>query len=87
MCFRIYLYLENINNDKIQNVEGYIENIPEDRAAPFMKLKETIGSYLSAGFEECLSYNMIGYVVRHSTYPDGYHCDPKLPLPFINIAN
>jgi hypothetical protein len=25
--------------------------------------------------------------VPHSLYPDGYHCDPKLPLPFVNIAS
>jgi hypothetical protein len=33
-----------------------------------------------------MNYNMIGYVVPHQLYPAGYHCDPKLPLPFINIA-
>jgi hypothetical protein len=26
-------------------------------------------------------------VVPHQVYPDGYHCDHKLPLPFINIAS
>ncbi len=30
---------------------------------------------------------MIGYVVPHSVYTPGYHCNPKLPLPFINIAS
>ena len=30
---------------------------------------------------------MIGYVVPHSIYPDGYHCDPKLPLPLMNLAS
>ena len=30
---------------------------------------------------------MIGWIVPHATYPDGYHCDPKLPLPFMNIAS
>ncbi len=30
---------------------------------------------------------MIGYVVPHSIYPDGYHCLPELPLPFVNIAS
>ena len=30
---------------------------------------------------------MIGYVIPHSIYPDGYHCTPKLPLPFANIAS
>ena len=72
---------------KYKDIEDYIANIPEERIAPFMKLKETIKSNIPTGFEECLSYNMIGYVVPHSTYPDGYHCDTKLPLPFINIAN
>ena len=72
---------------KYKDIEDYISNIPEDRIASFMKLKDTVKSNLPEGFEECLSYNMIGYVVPHSTYPDGYHCDKKLPLPFINIAN
>lgn len=30
---------------------------------------------------------MIGYVVPHSLYPKGYHVDPKLPLPFMNLAS
>jgi hypothetical protein len=33
-----------------------------------------------------MSYGMI-YVVPHSIYPNGYHCEPKLPLPFITIAS
>lgn len=39
------------------------------------------------GFEETMSYGMIGYVVPHSLYPPGYHCTPHLPLPFFNIAS
>jgi hypothetical protein len=34
-----------------------------------------------------MSYGMIGYVVPHSLYPAGYHCDPKLPLPFLALAS
>jgi Domain of unknown function (DU1801) len=30
---------------------------------------------------------MLGYVVPHSKYPAGYHCDPKLPLPFMGLAS
>ncbi len=30
---------------------------------------------------------MVGCVVPHSIYPDGYHCDPKLPLPFLSIGS
>jgi Domain of unknown function (DU1801) len=34
-----------------------------------------------------MSYGMLGYVVPHSVYPDGYHCNPKTPLPFMNLAS
>jgi len=25
-------------------------------------------------------------VVPHSVYPKGYHCNPRLPLPFVNLG-
>jgi hypothetical protein len=34
-----------------------------------------------------MSYGMLGYVVPHSVYPPGYHCDPNLPLPFMAVAS
>lgn len=67
--------------------EDYIAQLPEDRKAPMNKLRETILANLPAGFKEGMSYGMIGYVVPHSLYPAGYHCDPKLPLPFLSIAS
>ncbi|WP_127140848.1 DUF1801 domain-containing protein [Flagellimonas marinaquae] len=70
-----------------QTPDEYIEKLPDDRKEAVSKLRETVKSNLPKGFEECISYKMIGYVVPHSIYPDGYHCDPKLPLPFINIAS
>lgn len=47
-------------------------------------LRETL---VPLGYEECMSYGMIGYVVPFSLYPSGYHCDPTLPLPFVSIAS
>lgn len=70
-----------------QSPDDYIAQLPEDRKVAVSKLRETIKKNLPDGFEECINYKMIGYVVPHSRYPDGYHCDPKLPLPFINIAS
>ncbi len=67
--------------------EEYIEKVPEDRREHFALLRKTILDNLPEGFEETMSYGMIGYVVPHSLYPDGYHCDPKLPLPFMSIAS
>lgn len=68
-------------------VEGYIQQVPEDRRAAFEQLRQAILNHLPKGFVETISYGMIGYVVPHTTYPAGYHCSPKLPLPFINLAN
>ncbi|MGB0429091.1 MAG: DUF1801 domain-containing protein [Bacteroidia bacterium] len=69
------------------SVEDYLSKIPEERQEAFNKLRETIIANLPDGFSEELSYGMVGYVVPKSTYPAGYHCDPKLPLPFLSIAN
>ena len=67
--------------------EKYVAQLPEDRQAAIQRLREVIRTHLPPGFEETMNYGMIGYVVPHSLYPAGYHCDPKLPLPFINLAS
>ncbi|MFM7681858.1 MAG: DUF1801 domain-containing protein [Bacteroidota bacterium] len=69
------------------SVSEYLSKLPEDRREAFNQLREAILTNLPEGFEECINYGMIGYVVPHSIYPNGYHCDPKLPLPFMNIAS
>jgi uncharacterized protein YdhG (YjbR/CyaY superfamily) len=68
-------------------IDEYIASLPEDRAPVISMLHEIISANLPEGFEACMSYGMIGYVVPHSLYPAGYHCTPKLPLPFINLAS
>ena len=70
-----------------KDVQDYISQLPEDRQGPVTKLRDIIAANLPSGFEEGLSYKMIGFYVPHSVYPDGYHCNPKDPLPFINIAS
>jgi len=71
---------------KAETILDYISQLPEDRKEPISKLRNIINQNIGGGFEEVLSYNMPGWVVPHSLYPDGYHCDPKLPLPFLGIA-
>jgi uncharacterized protein YdhG (YjbR/CyaY superfamily) len=72
---------------KALTVKEYLSEIPQDRKTSFNKLRDTILKNIPNGFEECMNYGMIGYVVPFSIYPDGYHCDSKLPLPFVNIAS
>lgn len=67
--------------------DEYIESLEEERKQAMSSLRKAIKSNLPEGYEEVMSYGMIGYVVPHSIYPDGYHCNPKLPLPFLNIAS
>lgn len=72
---------------KAQTVPEYLNEIPEERKNAFNKLRDAIVKNLPKGFEECMHYGMIGYVVPHSLYPDGYHCDPKLPIGIAAIAS
>lgn len=67
--------------------QAYIDSLPEDRKGAMEQLRSVIRAHIPAGFEEVMSYGMIGYVVPHSLYPAGYHCTPALPLPFISIAS
>ncbi|WP_306352694.1 DUF1801 domain-containing protein [Flavobacterium sp. '19STA2R22 D10 B1'] len=67
--------------------QDYIDELPEDRKNAMQKLRKTILENLPKGYSETMGYGMLSYVVPHSLYPEGYHCDPKTPLPFISIAS
>ncbi|WP_239685876.1 DUF1801 domain-containing protein [Photobacterium swingsii] len=69
------------------SVKAYMADLPAERQVVIEQLRHIILDNLPEGFQETMSYGMIGYVVPHSLYPDGYHCSPDLPLPFINIAS
>ena len=72
---------------KASSPKQYIDELPEERKVVIKKIRAIIRKNLPKGFKEQMSYGMLGYVVPHSKYHDGYHCDPKLPLPFINLAS
>lgn len=65
----------------------YLDELPRERQEPMRKLRAAIRDHLPPGFEETMAYGMIGWVVPHEVYPPGYHANPKLPLPFINLAS
>jgi uncharacterized protein YdhG (YjbR/CyaY superfamily) len=70
-----------------QTVTDYLNELPDDRREAISKLRAVVRKNLPKGLEECMAYGMIGYVVPHKLYPAGYHCDPKQPLPFANLAS
>ena len=72
---------------KAKTVLEYLKELPADRRAAITAVRTVILANLPKGYEECIGYGMIGYVVPHSIYPKGYQCNPKLPLPFVNLAS
>lgn len=72
---------------KPATVQDYLAALPDDRREALEAVRKVILKNLPKGYEEGIQYNMIGYFVPHSLYPDGYHCDPKQPLPFASIAS
>ncbi|MGB3605909.1 MAG: DUF1801 domain-containing protein [Psychroserpens sp.] len=67
--------------------KDYIEQLPEDRKEPITALDKLIKKHMPNGLEAGIQYGMLAYYVPRSVYPDGYHCKPFPPLPFISLAS
>jgi len=67
--------------------DEYLDSLPEERKAAIAELRKTILKNIPKGFKEVMGYGMMGYVVPHSKYPQGYHCDPEQALPFMGMAS
>lgn len=67
--------------------ERFIEQLPEERKEAVIRLRTIVLKKLPKGFIEIIHPNSLEYVIPHSLYPPGYHCNPKLPLPFISILS
>src|SRR5204862_7348298 len=70
-----------------KTVQQYLKELPADRREAINAVRGVMLANLPKGYEECMSYGMIGYVVPHSIYPKGYQCNPKVPLPFVNLGS
>lgn len=76
--------MKTTSENKLVKISSALE---EEKQLAFEKLKKVIKKNLPKGFEEGDYFGMTTFVVPHSKYPDGYHCKPNVPLPFISIAN
>jgi hypothetical protein len=70
-----------------KTADEYLGGLPPDRRAALAAVRDVILANLPEGYEEQMQYGMIGYVVPHSLYPAGYHCNPKEPLPFAILGS
>ena len=68
-------------------IKDYLKSLPEDRKKAMTSIFNTLADKMPKGFEAVFHNGMIAFVVPYSVYPDGYHCKPKQPLPFIAIAS
>jgi hypothetical protein len=84
---KILILLKIVMTSKATTPDQYVKELPADRKEAIIKLRDTIIKKLPKGFKETMGYGMLGYVVPHDLYPAGYHCDPKLPLPFAGMAS
>ncbi len=72
---------------KPATVAKYLAALPKDRRDAMQAVRRVIRANLDPKFKEIIQYGAIGYVLPHSVYPAGYHCDPKQPLPFAGIVS
>lgn len=64
--------------------EEYLAELPPDRRAIVDAVRSTILDRLPAGFEETVTFGMLGYVVPLDRYPGTYNGQP---LSVIALAN
>lgn len=72
---------------KAPTVEQYLAELPDDRRAALQAVRKVILANIDPIYQERMGYGMMGYSVPHSVFPQGYHCDPKQPLPFAGLAS
>lgn len=68
-------------------IDGYLNQLSDDRRDVINKLREIIKSKLPDEYEEKIQYDMISYVVPREKFPQGYHCNPEDDLCFISLGS
>ena len=72
---------------KPTTVTQYLASLDPDRKKAIQAVRKVVKANLDPKVKEGIQYGMIGYFIPHSVYPDGYHCSPDQPLPFIGMAS
>ena len=67
-------------------MEAYLEGLTPEKRREIEVVRRTILANLPAGYEERIKGSMIAYVVPHSILPQGYHCDPSMPLMYAGLT-
>lgn len=69
-----------------KTAEEYISKVEDSKRTAFDKLYATVASSIDPGFTSMIQYGFPSFVVSLEKYPEGYHCTPNTPLPFVSIG-
>lgn len=72
---------------KATSVEAYLDELPADRRSAIEAVRKVVKKNVDKKVAEGMYYGMICWHIPHKVYPAGYHCDPKIPLPFVALAS
>jgi hypothetical protein len=67
----------------VTTVQEYLDALPEDRRSVIATVRNVILRNLPEGYQEQMSFGMIGYVVPLERYPDTYNGQP---LAYVALA-
>lgn len=68
---------------KAPTVDAYLAELPPDRRAVVSAVRDAVARHLPNGYEEAMSFGMIGYQVPLARYPNTYN---KQPLAYAALA-
>jgi Domain of unknown function (DU1801) len=70
-------------SSKAATPDAYVAELPPERAALVSRLRDLVNAHIPPGYEERMSWGMIGWEVPLSRYPGTYN---KQPLVFAGLA-
>lgn len=69
---------------KALTVAQYLDALPDDRRKDIAKVRALVRKHLPRGFQECMQYGMISWVIPLSRYPITYN---QQPLAIVSLAS
>lgn len=76
--------MANMGKSEAVTVEDYLNGLPEERRAVVAAVRQLILDNLPAGYQEMVSWGMIGYGIPLERYPKTYNGQP---LTYLALAS
>jgi hypothetical protein len=72
---------------KATTVKEYLAELPPERREAIAAVRKVVSENVDDDIEEGMHWGMICWYVPHRVFPDGYHTNPRLPLPYAALAS